>query len=75
MREKYIEERHPRWFSMDRKGVDIDDMYGFIGQAANEHEATAIMDRHNELIDAFTKLVQAFEAADQPAFKRYWYDT
>lgn len=74
MREKYIEERHPRWFNMDTSGCAIDDSNSFIGQAASREECNTLCDEHNNLVDAFVKLAQEFSRVDPEAFKEFWYE-
>lgn len=69
MREKYIEERFPRWFEFGRHvdgGIDLSDSYGDVITGICEETATRLVKAREAYVDA---LVEAF-MADPDAFYR-----
>ena len=74
MKEKYIEERFPRWFlvpgGVTQSVVDN-------GQAANYYvhsgDAQDVIDEHNRAIDMIQRMADAFEKENPGAFKEFWY--
>lgn len=76
MREKYIEEKFPRYFVFgEHKDGRVD--------VASDHvetlctvsvlDAERIINDRDKLMDAFVELVQAFDSANHEAFQKFWY--
>ncbi len=75
MKDKYIDERFPYWFSMTAGARDISDGDTVeFACAAGAQNAKEICARHNAVLDKLNALVQAFEAAAPEAFKEHWYE-
>jgi len=73
VREKYIEERYPRWFVFGNgpagiKDVDISDGTVDVATRVSKETAEQLITAHNNTIDALIRLAQAFDAADEAAF-------
>jgi hypothetical protein len=74
MRAKYIEERHPRWFSMCVSKTDISNVNRIaFAHALGETDREMICQQHNKLLDAYIELAQEWSENDFEGFKEYWY--
>jgi hypothetical protein len=74
MRPKYIEERHPLWFSMCVGERDISDINEIeFARARHSGDAAVLCDRHNEVVRALTDMALAWHKRDPEGFKEYWY--
>jgi hypothetical protein len=75
MREKYIEERHPRWFSMCIGKRDISDSESIaFAHTLSTVSADTICERHNKLLDALIEMAQAWDKSDHESFTNFWYN-
>ena len=72
MREKYIEERFPRWWSYDRCS-DIETENGTVGSALNLEHAYMLIQEHNRLLEEMVKLAQKFDEVNPEEFSKHWY--
>ena len=75
MKDKYIEERFPRYFPHGTHAdgrVDVDTVDGVVASMSLADSARVIADRH-ALLDALIEMARAFESADPDGFVRHWY--
>lgn len=74
MKEKYIEERYPLWFSMSIMLDDISDANTVgIATAKSIKDAKIIQKEHNKVIAALIDIAQAWEKSNPDTFKEFWY--
>ncbi len=77
MREKYIEERFPRYFifgeSRDGLWVDVSDGEGDVAQHVSRENAGRIITDRDKIVDALVDLATAFNEADHEAWQLAWY--
>jgi hypothetical protein len=77
MREKYVEERFPRYFEFgthqDGRLVDIaSSLNDTVATVAPEHAINLIKDR-DAVLDMLVKLALKLDEIDTEAFKKIWY--
>lgn len=70
MKEKYVEERWPRWFSFGEAVANVRDLY--VIQPTQE-QADELIAEHNKLHDEFTAMALAWAESDPEAFTAWWY--
>jgi hypothetical protein len=76
MKEKYIEERWPRLFSIDTKNPGVkfvcteDER---IDQALGPEAAEQLIAQWNRMQDALTRLALEFDRVNPQAFQDFWY--
>jgi hypothetical protein len=75
MKEKYIEERHPRWFNMTVEKNDISDTNRIaFAFARSETEAELIIKEHDVVLDALIHMAQEWDKLSPETFRTYWYE-
>jgi len=76
MREKYVEERFPRYFifgqSADGKLVDVATTEGDVLTSVSVENAKSVIESHNKVIQFMCDLADAFDKAAPEAFKDFW---
>jgi hypothetical protein len=77
MREKYVEERFPRYmiFGRDPKSgkVDVSSVDRDIVTKVCEDEANYLIDERDKIVTFLWKLADAFDKANPEEFKKFWY--
>lgn len=74
MREKYVLERYPIWFSMTVNRRDLSDVESIqFATAQYEVDAQEIAERHNAVVHKLAEMACAWDDSDPEGFRRYWY--
>lgn len=77
MKEKYVEERFPRYFifgeSPDKSLVDVSDAGKDICTLISKANAESIIADRDKTVDFIFAMANAFDKADKEAFVKFWY--
>ena len=78
MREKYVEERFPRYFIFGEHPtedtVDVSDGAKDVLAGISKENANSIIQERDTIITFLWKLADAFDKADKGAFSKFWYE-
>ena len=73
MRDKYIEERFPRYFIFGEDDCDISDGQGSTIALLSKEDADIVIRDRNEVIDILIALAQKLDDIDPYTFREVWY--
>ena len=75
MRDKYIEERFPRYFIFGEKGdiVDVSDPYRDIAYSLTREQANTLIAERDKVIDMLVKVTQALDKVAEETLYDIWY--
>ena len=78
MREKYIEERFPRYFIFGEHKdgrVDVTSLHHDTIDTVSKEQAKVLIEDRDKLLDALVLVAQKFDDTDHNAFNSLWYIT
>jgi len=80
MKEKYVEERFPRWIALGYYGSsetpdeNITDCNDSFNCRVSPEVVNELIDRHNNVLLFLARMAAAFDKANPEKFKEFWYD-
>ena len=75
MKEKYVEERFPRYFVFGSSVTELVDVCADSGLVAvvREEDAQTLIKQRDDVLDMLVSLAQALDEVDKEKFNSVWY--